>query len=510
MNSKPLLLAVVALALACVFVAPANAGAAVSINITQPTANSFHKSTPAMYFSKSGIGTYTTCYYDNFQWFEDFCSSPWVPDQLTDGTHTYYANIANNDDTEFDSDSVTFTIDKTAPTVSIGGTPAGQYSNATQINLNATVADVNPYQVHCRQDGGGWVNCTGTPTGGSIFVNNVSEGAHVYQFKGVDKAGNETIATYNVTIDRTPPSATLSTDWGSTTRDNTPAFKLSWLSEIPTTRECRIVGRTEYEVCSGATWVAPLLADGHELTAEVKITDAAGNVGLSQLTFHLDATLPDVVLTPLPGDVTTDATPTIAFQTTDAHDFVQHCEFDAADWDLADLCNGSYTPPAPLSLGQHTFWHKATDSYGNVTSTVYAFDVVAEGQTGSDPQNGQNGGQNGGRNGGNVVAPAVTLKSKSSRVKRGKFTATLTFSLKSVAAANSCGGKLQITLAPGVKKAKKLKKSVALKPVGGVCTGVLKVKLPAKLKRKKATLRVVHGGNASFAAISQNLGLKRL
>lgn len=503
MNLKTLLTALAVVASSCVLASPA-AGAAepvVSINITSPASGSFHKTAPAMYFTKTGVATKVSCSHDD-SLPEEFCTNPWNPGPLANGSHTYHADIASGDETEFDSDHVTFTIDNTAPTVTIGGAPTGPYSSATQINLFATIADANPDRVHCRKDGGEWLDCTGLPTVGSIFVNNVSEGAHSYQFKGIDKAGNEAVATYNVTIDRTPPSGSLSTNWGDQTKDNSPAFLVNWSSEIPATRQCRIIGQTEFDYCSGSTWVSPVIADGSH-TAELKVVDAAGNQTIAQLSFTLDATMPFVTYGGFENNQTTSLEPEIDFYVDDINPTTARCKFDATDWSQLDACEeGLHKPAAPLALGQHNFWIEAIDSYGNSSSTIYTFEVVAPGTLpGDKPADTPNPGAG-------PAAAAVSVAGKSGKVKKGKFVNTLTISIKSGAA--NCGGKLALVVKPAVKKAKAIKRTVALKNVKGACVGTVKLKLAAKFKKKKAAVTVSRAATADFAAVSFKGTLKKL
>jgi hypothetical protein len=129
--------------------------------------------------------------------------------------------------------------------------------------------------------------------------------------------------------------------------------------------------------------------------------------------------------------------------------------------------------------------------------------VVAEGSLPGAPGDKPGGGKT-------VAAPLVSAVAKSGKVKRGKFTSTLTIALKPSSAATSCGGRLGMTLRSSVKKSKPIKKAVALKLKGGSCVAVLKVKLTAKLKGKKASLQLAHSGAEGFAATAQKLALKRL
>lgn len=315
-------------------------------------------------------------------------------------------------------------------------------------------------------------------------------GEHTYWFAATDKAGNIGYASRTATLDRTPPSASIAgSGFTSETRDNTPAFLVGATDAFSSVaqRTCSIDGVGTWQACDGSAWLpADALADG-TYTARIDAVDAAGNHGTASTAFTIDATLPLITYGGFTGDRTTEATPGIEFWASDAHSVTTRCAYDPAGWDaLADCAQGSgHAPAAPLALGQHQFWITATDSFGNVASAIYSFEVVeptkpGDGQSGG---NGQTGGQTGG-------APAVTVKAASSKVRRGKFTLTVTVTATNLAACANAA----VSVAPKVKKVKPLSARPAAKSSAGACVAVAKFKLAAKLKGKKAAITGAQGG----------------
>lgn len=507
MQFKSLTIALIAVVASLAFTASASA---IGVTITQPTSNSFHSTTPQLKFTTQGTQLQKSCYYDSWDNMQEFCSSPVTFPQLADGLHEYTVIVTNADETEVEIDTVEFTIDKTVPLMNITGTPDSGVRNTTMINLAATVTDANPDKVECKVDSGDWYLCAGTSTGGSIFVNNVSEGVHLYAFRATDKAGNSTAGARSITVDRTAPTASINAAWGEATFDRTPEFSVSATDATAVTRTCRIKNVTADEACNGATWSPVSLPDG-DYVAELVVVDAAGNTTNSQRSFTVDATAPNYTINGFVGNATDSTSPTITFSATDPLPVSHRCAIDPVDdnWNLLVACDsGSFTPTSPLALGRHKFFYEASDALGNFDFTIYEFDVVAPGSLPSDPNNpnGPNGGSGG--NGAGAAA-VVSVKAKSGKVKRGKFVSTVTVSFKpNGTAAKACTGRVAVKVAAG--KRKPIVRRTTLKLVKGACVGTAKIKLPKALKGKKAKLTASYAGGSGIGAFEHGVNLRKL
>jgi hypothetical protein len=465
----------------------------ISVSISSPANNSFAINSPNLVFSTTGTGLLKTCSVtgNGVDIQEEACSSGWNPGPLGEGTYTYGISIEKSATGEIAAASRSITIDKTSPVVTIGGTPAAGASQAADVALTGTVVEANPGFLNCAIDGDLWLDCGGTLTAGTFNVANAPEGTHKYWFASTDKAGNMTMVFRQITLDRIAPTASItSTGWGNETKDNTPAFLVGGSDTGgAVTKSCSIDALAIVAACNGSTFlVNDPIADG-TYTVKVRVTDQANNFADASFAFSVDSTLPQVTYSGFAGDRTTETTPGLEFWVEDAH---------------VDCDEGpGHTPAAALALGTHAFWIEAIDSFGNSSSTVYTFEVVAPtqetpgggstGATGGTGDNGQNGPPNG------PAVPKVAITTKAGKVKRGKFTLAARLTLTPGSAAQKCEGVAVLSLAPKVKKVKAIKSNVKLSVKNGACTGTAKIKLPAKLKKKKAGLTVSYAGSATMA-----------
>ena len=498
---------VLASALAALLVAAGPAVAAPgdpTLDITSPANNSVHKTTPAINFTSSGTNITRTCRLNI--WAEPVeCGTGWNPGPLADGLYTATVTVSR-DDVPFVSDTVTFRVDATPPAIAITRSPDTEYTNAATTSASAVVSDATPSTLECWLAGPGWTPCPGgTNTTGTITVNH-AEGTQAnvtYSFRATDRAGNQTTLSHGHFSDRIAPTVFLSAGWGVLTNDATPSFGLAGNDTTGVSFTCSIDGATGV-ACSGPNWSTPELAEGvHTLVLTGR--DAAGNTANTARNFTIDLTPPAVTLTALSGTQTKDTTPSFGFTATDAHNLeTQYCGIDN-DWLDGVECSDEFTA-GELAVGQHTFFHEVADEAGNVRRSSLQFEIV------SDPPPPLDGpGETPGPGGKDTpLAPSVAVKSKSSKIRRGRFTATITVTLRGAAALTACGAKANLKLAPKVKKAKPVKRALKLKVVKGACVGTVKLKLPAKFRGKKVGVQLSHAGAPQFAAVAFSGTLRRL
>lgn len=490
---------VLSAALLCVAIAAVSPTAASAIGtppkvtVGLPASGSWAKAVPSFTFSVTGSAVHKSCVLSGPDTYidEDPCSSPWRPvDSLPDGTYTYTVLADNIDGT--DSGSTSFKLDRTAPTLSFtSAVTEGYVGNAQSAAVGGVYADANIDTVTCRLDSNGATPC-GNAGNFLAQYNNFGEGVHKILVVATDKAGNSNSIQRNFTIDRTAPSASiLLVGGGSETKDNTPAFLVSGSDAGgAVTKRCRIENQIDWVACNADSWVVTDgVADG-EITAWIEVEDRAGNHGYATYLFTLDSTMPNVTYSGFAADKTTNTSPELEFWVDDPHEGSARCGFDPADWSaLAGCTEGAgHVPAAALTLGSHSFWIEATDTFGNSSSTVYTFEVVSPAQETPGPSGGT---------GDPVATPVLTVKTASSKVKKGKFTLTVTVTATNLAVCQSS----DVRIAPKVKKAKTLVVRSLAKSKGGVCVATAKVKLPAKLKKKKATITGAQGGASKTLTI---------
>ena len=142
----------------------------------------------------------------------------------------------------------------------------------------------------CRLDGGSWEPC-GSPR----EYAGLNEGAHYFEVKAIDLAGNVdgTPDSFDWTVDMTPPAIEIVSGPDGLTNDPTPTFGFG--AEAGASLECSLdQGTPAFGPCSGANTHTPAepLADG-SYTFRVRAVDAAGNEATATRDFAIDSTAPD-------------------------------------------------------------------------------------------------------------------------------------------------------------------------------------------------------------------------
>jgi sugar lactone lactonase YvrE len=190
---------------------------------------------------------------------------------LTEGAHSFVVrarDVANNpgNPTTYD-----WTIDRTAPTVSVTGGPAeGQTDNATHPAFSFD-ADEPVLGFSCSLDGAAYAACAS----GDQFA--VSNGSHTFTVRANDLAGNTGVsATRHWTVDTTPPTINITSGPSGTVVSTGASFSFTSPSDPSATFTCDIDG-TGFSSCTSPwTYPTPPLAPGQH-TFKVIATDALGN-----------------------------------------------------------------------------------------------------------------------------------------------------------------------------------------------------------------------------------------
>ncbi len=191
--------------------------------------------------------------------------------------------------------SQSFSVDRTAPSLSIDSGPSGP-TNVTTPSFGFTAEAGTTVQ--CSLDQGAYAACTSPYAIGSPL----SEGTHTVHVRARDGSGNDAIVQRTFTVDTTPPSLSITLGPSGVTTDSTPLF--GFAAERGATVECSIdSGTPAFGPCTNATahTAGAPLADG-AYVFRVRATDAAGNQTTATRAFTVD-TVPDV---PAPR---TDPTP---------------------------------------------------------------------------------------------------------------------------------------------------------------------------------------------------------
>ncbi|KFE68632.1 adventurous gliding motility protein AgmC [Hyalangium minutum] len=303
---------------------------------------------------------------------------------LANGSHTVNATATDAaGNVSPVSNTNTFTVDATPPTVVVQTPAEGSTTNDNTPTYSGTVSDNNPgpYTVEIRVDGTLLTtltvpgpNWTYTPT------TPLADGPHTVTATATDAVNNTATDSNAFAVDATPPTVVVQTPAeGSTTTDNTPTYSgtVEAGATVTLTVDGVAVGPV---VVTGTTWTytpTTPLADGpHTVTATA--TDAAGNTATDSNAFTVDATPPAVVVqTPAEGSTTTDNTPTYSGTVEAGATVTLTVDGVAVGPVVVTGTTWTYTPTTPLADGPHTVTATATDAAGNTATDSNAFTVDA-------------------------------------------------------------------------------------------------------------------------------------
>jgi len=141
---------------------------------------------------------------DNGSWVDVGTEVTYTLANLSDGDHTITVRAVDNSSNEA-TDSVSITVDATAPIVAIISPADNLLMNTSSVTVTWSGTDettgIDRYEV--RLDNGSWVD-THSDTN-RLFVN-ISDGEHIITLKGVDCAGNEATDSVSFYVDTTAPS----------------------------------------------------------------------------------------------------------------------------------------------------------------------------------------------------------------------------------------------------------------------------------------------------------------
>jgi large repetitive protein len=333
---------------------------------------------------------------------------------LAQGTYTARAEQADSTGNIGFSSANTFTVDTTAPVVTLTSPANGSLINdatptlsgaAGTLDGDSSTITVKIYQ-GSNTSGTLLQTLTTTATAGawSVDAATLAQGTYTAQAEQADAAGNIGHSSANTfTVDATAPVVTLTSPAnGSTTNDATPTFNgtAGINAGDSTTVTVKIYSgstatgtpvQTLTATASSGLWsvtATTALADG-TFTAQAEQADSAGNTGLSSAnTFTVDATTPAAPQgltlaaatdSGVLGDNRTNFTQPTLTGTAEAGSTVKL--FDGATQVGSATATGSGAwsiTASTLSEGAHTLTAKASDTAGNTSSSSTPLTVTID------------------------------------------------------------------------------------------------------------------------------------
>ncbi len=251
--------------------------------------------------------------------------------------------------------------DTTPPDTTLAGVPAAlTNTNSASISFSATEGGST---FESRLDNGSFAAATSPQT-----LTGLSEGAHTFQVRARDAAGNVDVtpASATWTVDTVAPQTQIDAAPSTSVPVNTASFSVS--SEANAVIEASVDGGAYAQITSP---FAPAgLADGAH-TASFRARDAAGNVDTTPATTNwtLDLTPPAAaILFPLPVSYTDASTLTVRGTASDANTLASVSVAGVAATTTDGFLHWSAVVPIPG--GSNALTATVSDVAGNVRTTT--------------------------------------------------------------------------------------------------------------------------------------------
>lgn len=285
------------------------------------------------------------------------CPAHYVITGLGDGPHTLDVRARNTDNVDATPAVWAWVVDTTPPDTSIDSGPTGVVSGAVSIAFSSPEAGAT---FECSLDAAAFAACTSpqqlTPTLGN----------HTFQVRAKDALGNADASPAQRSWGTFAETAITSTPLNPVA-SATATFQFS-ASDISASFECSMDG-TPFGACvSGAQYTS--LGDGAH-TFRVRTT-GGGVVDPTpaSYTWTVDTTGPVVNLTSMPAAIQSQ-NPTFVFSSPEGTATFE-CHLDGGAW---GPCTSpvSYTVPASITAGGHTFYVRGVDTLSNRTNPVVSY-----------------------------------------------------------------------------------------------------------------------------------------
>ena len=219
------------------------------------------------------------------------CTSPRDYTNLSGGSHTIRVRAIDQVGNVGAAAERSFTVDTTAPAVTIADVTVT--GTSARVTFSSTATDVARFE--CSLDNGPYATCTSPRD-----YTNLSGGSHTVRVRAIDQVGNVgAAAERSFTVDTTAPAAAITdvTVTGTTAR-------VTFTSEAGARFECSL-DNGPFETCTSPRDYTDLSGGSH--TIRVRAIDQAGNVGAAaERSFVISS--PPTPDTPTPDTPTPDTT----------------------------------------------------------------------------------------------------------------------------------------------------------------------------------------------------------
>ncbi|RYZ66765.1 MAG: hypothetical protein EOP05_18650, partial [Proteobacteria bacterium] len=291
------------------------------------------------------------------------CTSPLAFSSLAEGLHHFEVFATDRAGNTSAVAAADWKVDITSPDIRFTQTPQAISNVATAaFAYTATDDGVVITNFQCSVDNAAFGACTSPKS-----LAGLSEGAHTFQVRAFDTAGNlSSPIKYSWTIDTIAPAVKLTSTPELLSNDAAPLFQWTatdagGLKDV----EC-FVDSASVGSCLSSALTLPALADGAH-TFEVRATDAGGNKTSAKYAWTVDLIAPVVTIASGPDKITSAVVANFVFSSTEPNGLTGfECKLDLGNYEACV----SPKQLQKLIEGTHIYYVRATDKAGNVSVPV--------------------------------------------------------------------------------------------------------------------------------------------
>lgn len=263
--------------------------------------------------------------------------------------------------------SIRFTIDHTAPTVTVTApVNASVWRTMPDVQARAVDAISGVASVEVQYNSSWLAMSAGTDGIYARALADAADGTYQFAVRATDVAGNiSALSEFRITIDKTPPVITITgvSDKQLSRTDLAPVIQVS-----DSNLESSAIS------LDGVAFVSGTAVGEGAHTLSVSARDKAGNTSSTTLTFTVDRTAPVVTLLAPASGLVTRQMPLVRMRAVDALSGVASAELRQSDTNwiaLTATTGGVYEgTPADAADGIYQLAVRATDAAGNISAAV--------------------------------------------------------------------------------------------------------------------------------------------
>ena len=285
---------------------------------------------------------------------------------LAAGDHTFSVSAADTIGNSGTSASRTFKLDPAYSTLVVTSPTDQQLINTDTVTVTGTATDTTSGTPTVKVNG-----TVATLTGGAFTATvPISEGQNTITVTATTPAGSVTTVTRTVIRDTTAPTVTITAPTeGGLVGSNTVTVTGTAEDSGAGVTALTVNGET---VTPAAAWSHTLTLEDGQHTVTVVAVDRAGNSNSASVSFTVDASPPEIVLTsPADGLITNQTEITVTGSVSDTATGVSSLAVNGEAVTPAE--DGSFSTSLTYTDGTHTITVTAADGAGNlatVTRTV--------------------------------------------------------------------------------------------------------------------------------------------